>query len=73
VSEELQNAYNTKTNCASFCSGFCSTDSRQYYGSLLRELGVTSLITAGSRGEGGGNQTAGGGAPDKLRTPLLSS
>jgi hypothetical protein len=38
---------NAKTFCEFFRTRFLSSNRRQYFGSLLRELGVTSVVVMG--------------------------
>lgn len=59
---------NTKTCCGFFRTGLCYSDIRQYLGSVLRDMGVTSLIITGA---GGDYRVAGD--SDRFSTPLVDA
>jgi len=51
---EPVNVQNTEFRCGFFLTGFHSSGGRHYSRAMLRDLGVTSLITGGRGGGGGG-------------------
>jgi hypothetical protein len=57
-------AQTTKICCAFLRTGFRSSDRRQYFGSVLRDVGVTSLIIIRAA------RLSSRGAPDRLSLPL---